>query len=185
MKMNTYTVPTTIPCIAPLGRPVMLEDIRAAMEDNCPLAVFPVVGDCLEAAGIMEGDRLGVDFSHYPAPPRYKSEGGDGSFDLCLCYAIWPGMKEPTVMFKAYDGVWGGRQMVGTKYDIWKGGELRLNVGMFAKEIFGVVFAAWDKDGVLKWRRDPSEFPEELNATSTIHGVNVGDPMPVRKGVSV
>lgn len=176
MKMDTYTIPATIPTNSPLDRPATLEEIRAVMKD-APLAVLPVVGDCLEAAGVEDGDFLGVDFHHFPAPPRYKSKGGDGSHDLCLCYAVWPGMKSPTVMFKAYDGVWGSWQMVGTRY------KHRLNCGFEAKEILGVVFAAWDKDGVLKWERDPAEFPERLSNTPTIHRSNIGDPLPLKTEV--
>ena len=52
-----------------------------------------------------------------------------------------------------------------------------MNVGMRALEIYGVVFASWGRDGGLKWQRDPAEFPERLQDTPTIHGINIGEPM--------
>ena len=185
MKSYTCAVPEMIKIRKTMdgqNRPLTLEVVKECMEDDCPFAAFPVVGDCLEAAGVDDGDWLGVDFSHFPAPPRYKSEGGDGSYDLCLCYVRWPGMDMPTVMSKVYDGVWGGRQMVSTHYDMWKNGGFRLNVSLFAEEIFGVVFAAWDKEGKLKWSRDLKDFPEKLGTVSTIHGVNVSDPISFERG---
>jgi len=112
-----------------------------------------------------------VAFDRYPAPPRHKSRGGDGSEDLCLCYATFPGARKPSVMLKAYDGVWGAYQMVGTRYkSMWDGDRFRPNCGMFAERIFGVIFASWDKDGNLLWERDLNSFPATLGSTSTIHG---------------
>lgn len=74
-------------------------------------------------------------------------------------------------MCKAYDGVWGTYQMVGTRYkNMWDGDRLRLNCSMFAERIFGVIFASWDKEGNLLWEKDPNEFPEELGTAPTIGG---------------
>lgn len=147
-----------------------LEDVEAIMAET-DQAIFPVVGDCLEGAGVQDGGRVAVDFTRFPAPPRYKSEGGDGSVDLCLCYATFPEAKEPTVMCKAYDGIWGPFQMVGTRYkSMWDGDRFRPNCGMFAERIFGVIFAAWDRDGAPLWERAPEEYPEQLGTTPTIHG---------------
>ena len=42
-------------------------------------AIILVSGDCLEGAGVQDGGWVAVDFNRYPAPPRYKSRGGDGS----------------------------------------------------------------------------------------------------------
>lgn len=141
-------------------------------------AIVPVVGDCLEGAGVQDGGWVAVDFNRYPAPPRYKSRGGDGSVDLCLCYATFPGTRKPTVMCKAYDGVWGAYQMVATRYkSMWDGDRFRPNCGMFAERIFGVIFASWDKEGNLLWERDPESFPATLGTMPTIHGENIGDPI--------
>lgn len=81
-------------------------------------------------------------------------------------------------MLKEYQGVWGPWQMVGTRYDLEKG-KHRMNCGMEAKRIFGVVFASWDADGRLLWERSRDSFPEQLGTMPTIHGDNVGDPIPV------
>ena len=70
--------------------------------------------------------------------------------------------------------------MVGTRYDLSKG-KHPYNCGMPAERIFGVVFASWDADGRLLWQRDPDSFPEQLGTAPTIHGGNLGDPMPVRR----
>lgn len=142
------------------------------------LAALPVRGDCLEGAGVMDGGWVAVDFTHFPAPPRYKSRGGDGSEDICLCYAVFPGTSAPIVMCKVYDGVWGSQQMVGTRYkDIWPNGKFHPNCAMFAKEIFGVVFASWAPDGTLLWERDPSSFPNRLGTAPTIRGDNISGPV--------
>lgn len=157
-----------------------LEEVEAIMSQTTQ-AILPVVGDCMEAAGVADGGWVAVDFTHYPAPPRYKNKGGDGSSDLCLCYAVFPGTRTPAVMCKRYTGVWGSWQMVGTCYDLKKG-KHSMNCGMRAKKIFGTIFASWDRDGRLLWERDPGTFPDKLGSTPTIHGNNVGDPMPIPTG---
>ena len=149
---------------------VTLEAVEDAIKEH-PQAIFYVEGDCLEGAGVLDGGQVAVDFTRFPAPPRYKSKGGDGSVDLCLCYATFPGYKRPTVMCKAYGGVFGTYQMVGTRYKSMLGvNNLRLNCSMFAERIFGVIFASWDKEGNLLWERDLEEFPRELGTAPTIRG---------------
>lgn len=155
-----------------------LEEIETIMRDT-DLAIFPIVGDCMERAGIMPGGRVAVDFTRFPAPPRYKSKGGDGSEDACMCYAVYSGQRQPAVMVKAYTGVWGSWQMVGTRYDLTKG-KHRMNCTFEAVRIFGAVFASWDADGKLLWERDLSSFPERLGTTPTIGG-ELSDPMPIRR----
>ena len=147
-----------------------LEHIEAIMAETTQ-AVIPVLGNCLEGVDVVDGGWVMVDFTRRPAPPRYKSKGGDGSSDLCLCYATYPGAPGPAVMFKEYIGVWGPWQMVGTRYkSIREGDGLRLNCSMEAKRIFGVIVASYDREGCLLWERSPEEFPEELGSAPTIHG---------------
>ena len=153
------------------------EEVEAIMSQTTQ-AILPVTGDCLEAAGVVNGGWVAVDFTHCPEPPRYKSKGGDGSSDLCLCYAMFPGTRTPTVMCKRYTGVWGSWQMVGTCYNLKKG-KHAMNCGMRAEKIYGVIFASWDREGRLLWERDPGTFLDKLGATPTIHGDNIGDPMPI------
>lgn len=153
------------------------EEVSVIMETNRQ-AIFPVSGDCLEGAQVMDNGWVYVDFTRRPAPPRYKSKGGDGSSDLCLCYAVFPGQKLPAMMLKEYLGVWGPWQMVGTRYDLAKG-KHPYNCCMMAEEIHGVVIASWGPDGYLLWKRDPESFPKELGTASTIHGVNIGEPIPM------
>lgn len=89
-----------------------LEDIETIIAE-VPCAILPVSGDCLEGVDVVDGGWVAVDFTRRPAPPRYKSKGGDGSSDLCLCYATFPGAPGPMVMYKEYQGVWGPWQMGG------------------------------------------------------------------------
>jgi len=166
-----------------IGRKLLtLEQVETIMEHN-ERAILPISGDCMERAGVVNGGWVAVDFTHFPAPPRSKSKGGDGSEDLCMCYAIYPGRRKPAVMCKAYLGVWGPWQMVGTRYDLSKG-KHSYNCGMEVKKIFGVVFASWDADGQLLWERDPHSFPEQLGTTPTITGGNVGNPIPLEEVVT-
>lgn len=158
-------------------KPITREQLETIMEHN-PQAILPVSGNCLEAVRVMDGGWVCVDFTRRPAAPRYKSKGGDGSTDLCCCWAVFPEQHWPTVMLKEYEGVWGTWQMVGTCYDLSKG-KHAMNCCMMAKEIFGVVIASWDPSGRLLWKRDPESFPEELGTTPTIHGENIGDPITI------
>lgn len=124
-------------------------------------AIVPVSGDCMEDVGIMDGGKVLLDFTRRPAPPRYKSKGGDGTADFCACYAIPPGGNVPLVMIKQYTGMWGTWHMVGTRYNTQK--RKRLNWGVRALHIFGVVLASWDKDGTLLWERERDSFPDSLS----------------------
>ena len=155
---------------------ITIEQVETIMESNSQI-IIPVLGDCLEEAQVMDGGWVAVDFTRYPAPPRYKSKGGDGSEDLCLCHAVYPGQRRPAVMAKAYLGVWGSWHLVGTHYKRWKDVEPRMDVGMEAKKIFGVIYASWDADGQLLWQREPDSFPEELGSTPTIRVGNAGAPV--------
>lgn len=173
--MNLYDVRPELKIVQ--DRLVSLEEVEAAIAAG-DQAIIPVCGDCLEEAGVMDGGYVAVDFTRFPAAPRYKSKGGDGSEDLCMCYAVYPGQRSPAIMCKAYMGVLGPWQMVGTRYDLLKG-KHRMNCVMEAKRIFGVVFASWAPDGTLLWERDPANFPDQLGRAATIHGENIGDPIPL------
>ena len=129
--MTTYCVPDSITPRPIKPKLIMVETVEAIMDDAGPCAILPVVGDCLEGVDVVGCGWVAVDFTRRPAPPRYRSKGGDGSSDLCLCYATFPGAPGPMVMYKEYQGVWGPWQMVGTRYkSMWEGGKLRLNCGM-------------------------------------------------------
>ena len=141
-------------------------------------AAFPVNGNCLAGAGIVHGDVIGVDFTRMPKPPKYKGSDGETHQDFCLCYARYPGQSNPAVMVKEYSGKWGLFQMVST-HPKQKPGQLTLGCAFPADEIFGVVFACWEKDGRLKWEIDVSDYPQTLPERSTIRGGNVGEPMTI------
>lgn len=180
MKLETWdgTIMT-----APKARrsgPITLKKVKELMRKT-EFAVFPVDGDCLEGVGVLNGGWVAVDFTSFPAPPRYKNRGGDGSTDLCLCYATFPGTRTPAVMLKEYCGVWGPWQMVGTRYNLGEGSKHRMNCGMEAKEILGAIFASWAPDGTLLWKRDPDSFQDKLWSTPTIHGENCGDPVQLKR----
>ena len=127
--------------------------------------IVPVDGDCLEGVSVMDGGWVAVDFTHRPAPPRFKSKGGDGSSDLCLCYAAG------RLMVKQYLGAWGRLQMVGTRYRRTRDGNgPRLNCALPAERILGVVTMSWAPDGTLLWERNPESFPVALPDAPTIRG---------------
>lgn len=183
-KFYTIGIPHVLEPRPETGRQVLtLEQLEMIMEHN-DRAILPVTGDCMERAGIVNGGWVAVDFTRRPAPPRYRSKGGDGSEDACLCYAVYPGQHRPTVMCKAYIGLWGMWHMVGTRYDLSKG-KHKMNCGMDTIKIFGVVYASWDAGGKLLWQREPDSFPAELGTAPTIRGSNVGDPTPLSKVVVV
>lgn len=177
MKYQVEGTPSILhgpPQISAIG---MTPDQMEIIMERDDQAVFPVVGDCMEKAGIEDGGWVAVDFTHMPRAPKY---GKDGYQDACMCLAVWPGKKFPDVMVKSYCGKWGSVHTVGTKYDNWKDGEYRIDVGLLAEKIYGVVFAIWGRDGRLKWKRDPAEFPTELPTVSTVRAGNVGDPEIVK-----
>lgn len=162
-------LPTAIDPERACALPCGLSGIARAAADG--QAIFPIVGDCMEAAGIEDGGYIAVDFTHYPRPPRTE-DGRHVHGDPCLCYAAPPGTDAPAVMCKEYCGVWMG-QMVGTRYDHWKGGEYRMDCAFTAEAILGVVFASWGRDDLLKWHRDPEAFPTEMPKGCTVRGGNV------------
>lgn len=158
----------------PRTGPTLAEVEALTAEDS---AVLPVVGDCMEGAGIPDGGFVAVSFRHFPRPPKYKKTSGFDRHDACLCWLTYRGRSYAGI--KEYDGVWGRVQMVGTRYKQYEDRGFRMNAGMFADRIFGVVFACWDPAGRPLWQRDLANYPRELGTTPTIHGDNIGDPQPV------
>ena len=145
-------------------------------KERSEFGAFPIAGHCMEGAGIVDGGTVVVDFTRYPRTPRYKSKGGDGSYDCCICKVD----QNDHLSVKRYDGKWGNIHCVSTMYrpeDSPYGPGMQQ--GSFAEKIYGVVIASYGKDGKLIWKRDPSTFPAELSEEPTIFGENCGDPMPV------
>lgn len=130
----------------------------------------------MEGAGVEDGGRVAVDFTHYPRPGRQE----DGKYvggDPCICYASFPSRNidgpdnPPIIMCKQYDGFWAGH-MVGTKYKRWEGGKFKMDCSFPAIAILGVIYASWGRDGKLKWEADPNAYPTELPQRCTIEGEN-------------
>lgn len=151
--------------IAPVSLPGL---VRFAAECNGKCG-FLVCGDCMEGAGICDGDICAVDFTRSPRP----------GLDACLCYGRVPGESENHVMVKEYTGVWGGMQFVGTRYK-QEPGRFRMNCGFEPEAILGVVYACYDSGGRCKWENDTGIYPTQLPTESTIKGDNIGDPLRVR-----
>lgn len=152
----------------------------SALKKRYDRVAFTVNGNCLTGDGIVHGDVIAVDFTKMPKPPKYKSRDGKAHLDFCLCYARHPGQLNPAVMAKEYSGKWGPFQLVST-HPKQKQGQLTLGCSFLADEIFGVVYACWDKDGNLKWEIDTSDYPRTLVEYSTIKGGNVGEPMSMEE----
>lgn len=140
--------------------------------------IFPVDGDCLEGAGVPDGGFVAVCFTRFPRPPKFKGNSGRlERQDICLCWLDYAGRSYLAV--KAFDGIWGGWQMVATHYAHQSG---RLNRSIQAGRIFGVVFMCWDRTGRVIWQHDLNDFPTELGTTPTIHFDNAGDPIAIKGG---
>jgi len=154
--------------------------LRPEEVDECDSTqvFFNIRGTCMEATGIEDGGYVLVDFTKFPKPPRYKSRGGDGSFDCCLCKLKFH-KGEGSVGVKAYSGKWGSWHCVGTKYlpEHNPSGDPRIQSGLFADKIYGAVIASYNKYGQLIWQRDPKEFLDRLSEEPSIFGQNVGDPI--------
>ena len=179
IPMNGYTIPERLPeayISCEFDKLSFESALETARETRGP-AVSRVIGDCLAGAGVLSGDFVGIDFNRKPRPPLFKKKHGVDRVDICLCYALFPGTKAPTVLLKQYHGVWGSWQMVGTRPA--KG----LGACFDAMEIYGVVFACWDSAGVLKWEQDISDCPVELSTIPTVGGGDVSDPLPITAGL--
>lgn len=151
-------------------RPLTLDEAVGMAAGGMPCAI-PVSGDCLEGAGIDNGDYVLVDFSRKPRPP-IKTNGA-WEHDFCLCYGTMPGSSGgDTVMVKRYDGVFGWMQTVSTAYR-QEPGHFRMNVGFTPKAILGVVYGCLDGTGRRKWENAPGMYPEQLHTESTIRGGNI------------
>lgn len=69
-------------------RPLTLDEAVGMAAGGMPCAI-PVSGDCLEGAGIDNGDYVLVDFSRKPRPPIKTNSAWE--HDFCLCYGTMPG----------------------------------------------------------------------------------------------
>lgn len=113
-----------------------------------------VSGNCLEGAGILDGDAVGVALDRFPKPPKFGPQGVERE-DFCLCRRLdQPG----PLLVKRYDGRAFGQPCVGTRYKS-SGDRRRVDVS-FPVEVLGVVIALWDKSGTPVWHRPPESFPE-------------------------
>lgn len=146
-----------------------------------------VRGDCMEGfgrneglPGICDGDIVRVHFGKMPLPPKFRKHDGYDHEDACLCYGSMHG-GPPQMMIKAYGGVWGWMQQVGTCYAQKPGAAFRMNYAFEPKAVLGVVSACYSPSGVLKWERDISEYPEELGAENTMRRLTPINVMAIEK----
>ena len=162
MRYQVRGIPDSLTDLPRINQALATSEAVEAIMELDDWVILPVAGDCMEAAGIEDGGWIAVDFTHMPREPKY----GEGGYkDACLC------LVRSTVMAKAYTGKWGPVHTVATMY-----GGCRMNVGLFAEKIYGVIFASWGRDGRLKWRKEPEGFPTELPSVATVQGINVGEP---------
>lgn len=113
-----------------------------------------VSGNCLEGAGILDGDAVGVALDRFPKPPKFGPQGVERE-DFCLCRRLdQPG----PLLVKRYDERAFGQPCAGTRYKS-SGDRRRVDVS-FPVEVLGVVIALWDKSGTPVWHRPPESFPE-------------------------
>lgn len=138
------------------------ERVRAHAKKNEIMHV-KVVGDCMEGAGIEDGDILVVDLRKMPL----KGDAVSVYIRSLNCVGV-----------KEYFGAWGPFQWVSTCCaSVHHKDGLRLNQMAIADHIFGVAFACYSPDKKLKWKRDISDRPEELSMEQVITGGNIGEPV--------
>ena len=114
---------------------------------------FRITGDCMEGAGIFDGDIVIVDLERRPR-----------SGDACICIV------HGKALIKRYVSTLGrGCYAVGTCYDfggkafqVLPDGSCRMNAGLIASEIGGVVLACFSPDGSPRWVKDYRTFSPEL-----------------------
>ena len=71
------------------GNLATLKSVEAIMEET-DRAIVPVVGDCLEGLGCRMADGWLWPLTDTRHRPDIRAGRGDGSVDLCLCYATFP-----------------------------------------------------------------------------------------------
>ena len=124
---------------------------------------FRVTGDCMEGAGIYDGDIIIVDLARRPR-----------SGDACICIV------HGKPLLKRYVSTLGkGCYAVGTCYDfggkafqVLPDGSCRMNAGLIASEIGGVVLASFSLEGSPRWIKDYRSFPFELPPVRQSEGAN-------------
>lgn len=146
--------------LQPADIPTGLEFLRA-----------PVSGDCLEGAGILDGDSVEVCLTRFPRPPKYCRKDGCDLHDFCLCQRL---DKPGPLLVKQYDGVAFGQHHAGTRF-AKRLGEMVVDVS-FPVKVLGVVFAVYDKEGRKKWRLPLESFPQEGAKGETVQFRNA---MPI------
>ena len=125
------------------------------------IIAIPVSGDCLEGAGVSDGDIVIVDLTKMPLAPKYKKRDGYDYKNICLCFASPDRDIKPVIMVKEYNGTFGPMQQVGTRYK-QKSGNYRMNYQFEPLAILGVVYECYSKDRHLKWSCDISGHPDSL-----------------------
>ena len=125
------------------------------------IAVITVVGDCLEGAGVNDGDIVRVDLTKMPLLPKNKKRDGHRYADICLCFGAPDRDMRPFMMLKEYAGTLGPMQRVVTRYK-QQPGSYCMNYQFEPFAILGVVYECYDEKGELKWSRDISGHPNTL-----------------------
>ena len=102
------------------GRVATLREIESAMLQGAQ-AIFPVVGECLEGAGVQDGGWVAVDTLNYP-PPRNKGKEGAEWKDLVPSFPPFPGAPGTRFCAKVHCALGGLGRVEGTvENPVWGG----------------------------------------------------------------
>ena len=141
--MSSYIIPASI-TPRPIKPKLIMVEIVEAIMDAGPCAILPVAGDCLEGVDVVDGGWVAVDFTRRPAPPRYRSKGGDGSSDLCPRQEL-ESITQETAIYIEGAGIaqlqWGGLEIAEGCRD---GYLYCKHIKPFAMELYGKYWTAWD-----------------------------------------
>ena len=104
-----------------------------------------VSGNCMEKAGIHNGDIVVVDTGRKPKPALCRSKNGVNRYDICLCRI------NGVEMIKRYERKVQGVHTVSTLY---KGVTMQRYFSVGDEDILGVVTACFSPEGRLRWELD-------------------------------
>ena len=145
-----------------LGPPNGTRRARYSYEipESDAVGLTTVMGDCMEASDIYDGDYILVAFGRFPRPMMN---------DICLCKVDYALSCNP--MVKEYIAPHGGgvhsvstHKLKGKSWEFNEKGQLVTEMGFFTSKIYGTVVACYPADDLkhARWEIDLSELPTKI-----------------------
>ncbi len=117
------------------------------------IGVVTIHGDCMEGAGIKDGDTVMF------AEDRFPKNGS-----VCVCSCPYRHKGDP--MIKEYDR----QRAPGVFYVRTHYKNTIMQSGADCDKIYGVVIACLSPEGIVKWSRDINDFGREPDAVKPFEG---------------